>query len=328
MDARAILVDKKQVRVFSAELAKVIGLNESIFLQQLHYWLTKKEEKQDSRTVHDGYTWYYCTQNEWKQQFPFWSVSTIKRIITNLRKNNYIIIENHNRKGYDKTNWFRINYQALEDIPAGQNELVDGSDIPKGQFEPMEVTGDNIPSGQNEPMREVQNEPIHEVKMNQPIPKISTEISLPQNNDKRERNEKDVSAHGNQNRFVGLENDYQFRRWQREVHTAMSQIYCTLNEDDVLEVILYFVETYNECTGEVHPHFTQTGMIKVIEKFQEQEFDVNGRIVDVPFDVETYKELIDRYFDTEFYGADYKLWHFLSGNIRAYRQLEIYNQAV
>ena len=316
MDARAILEDKKGNRVFSAELAKVIGLNESIFLCQLHYWLTKKEDKQDCRTIFDGYVWVYNTFDEWQKQFPFWSKSTLKRTINNLRKNGYIICESHNRRGYDRTLWYRIDYEVLEDIPTGQNE-------------PMEVTEDNVPSGQNEPMGKGQNEPFHGVKMNPPIPNNTTDTTFQNNNDSRERNEKDVSAHGcEENRFAGLENDFQFRRWQRELRSAMNQIYCTLNEDDVLEVILYFVETYNECTGEVHPHFTQTGMIKVIEKFQEQEFDVNGRIVDVPFDVETYKELIDRYFDTEFYGADYKLWHFLSGNIRAYRQLEIYNQAV
>lgn len=312
MDARAILEDKKGNRVFSAELAKVIGLNESIFLCQLHYWLTKKEDKQDCRTVFDGYVWVYNTFDEWQKQFPFWSKSTLKRTINNLRKNGYIICESHNRKGYDRTLWYRIDYEALEDIPAGQNE-------------PMEVTGDNIPSGQNEPMGKGQNEPFHEVKLNPPIPNNTTDTTTKSKCIKGASSD----AQRAENRFAGLEHDFSFRKWKREVYTAISQIDgYTLDKDDVLEVIWYFTETYKECMGEIHPHFTQSYMIKVAKKFQEEVFDVNGQYTDVPFDPELYRQLIDSYFNTEFYGCDYRLPHFLDGNIRAYRMLELYNQAV
>ncbi|WP_373278108.1 MULTISPECIES: hypothetical protein [Geobacillus] len=44
-----------QPLVILPQLALAIGLNESIVVQQLHYWLKKSEN------VHDGYKWVYNT---------------------------------------------------------------------------------------------------------------------------------------------------------------------------------------------------------------------------------------------------------------------------
>ncbi|KHF28398.1 hypothetical protein LR68_02793 [Anoxybacillus sp. BCO1] len=57
-----------------------LGLNESIFLQQLHYWLGK------STHTYDGHVWVYNTYEGWQKQFPFWSESTIRRTIVRLEK--------------------------------------------------------------------------------------------------------------------------------------------------------------------------------------------------------------------------------------------------
>ncbi|MDN6162330.1 MAG: DNA replication protein DnaD, partial [Atopostipes sp.] len=66
-------------------LAKEIGLNEAIFIQQLHYWLNGKSAK-----VKDGKKWVYNTYEDWQEQFPFWSVPTIKRIVSKLREKKLI----------------------------------------------------------------------------------------------------------------------------------------------------------------------------------------------------------------------------------------------
>ena len=61
-------------------LASKIGLNEAIFTQQLYYWLEK------SSTYFDEKKWVYKTVEEWEEEFPFWSNSTIKRVIGSLKK--------------------------------------------------------------------------------------------------------------------------------------------------------------------------------------------------------------------------------------------------
>jgi len=70
----------------NVELAKLIGLNESIVLQQIQYWLKINEKA--GRNFRDGYYWTYNTFEEWQEQFPFWSLSTIKRIFAKLEKKN------------------------------------------------------------------------------------------------------------------------------------------------------------------------------------------------------------------------------------------------
>ena len=55
--------------VVNPQLAKLIGLNEAIVLQQVHYWVTINEAGE--RNFQDGHTWTYNTLKEWHEQFPF-----------------------------------------------------------------------------------------------------------------------------------------------------------------------------------------------------------------------------------------------------------------
>ena len=91
-------------------LALEIGLNESIALQQLYMRL------QTSNTVMDGKRWFQHTYVEWQEIFPFWSVSTIKKIFSSLQKKGIIIVEQHGKRRYDRTNWYTICEDTLQDF--------------------------------------------------------------------------------------------------------------------------------------------------------------------------------------------------------------------
>ena len=91
-------------------LAKELGLNEALFLQQLNYWIERSTKKID------GKYWIYNTIEAWHKQFPFWSISTIKRIISNLEKKKLIITGNFNKISMDRTKWYTINYSLLQEI--------------------------------------------------------------------------------------------------------------------------------------------------------------------------------------------------------------------
>ena len=86
------------------------GLNEAAFLQQLHYWL------QRSNNIQDGYAWVYNTAAQWQEQLPFLSERTIKRIIKSLREKGLIVVSSYNKKSFDRTNWYRIDYDKLSDM--------------------------------------------------------------------------------------------------------------------------------------------------------------------------------------------------------------------
>lgn len=115
-----LLLDDQPLLVMP-KLAAKIGLNESIILQQIHYW--NQINKKSNNNYKDGHYWTFNSIKEWQEQFPFWSEKTIQRTMTNLEKMKLIIIGNYNKLKIDRTKWYRVNYQALtilETSPFGQ----------------------------------------------------------------------------------------------------------------------------------------------------------------------------------------------------------------
>ncbi len=104
----------KHPLVINVELAETIGLNESIIVQQIHYWL--EINKKQKKNLKEGRYGTYNTYLEWQKQFPFWSVTTIRRIITRLESEGILISENWNQAKYDRTKWYSIDYQLLNEI--------------------------------------------------------------------------------------------------------------------------------------------------------------------------------------------------------------------
>lgn len=109
-----LLIPEPPLQVLPS-LACKVGLNESIVLQQFHYWL------QRSNNIKDGYKWIYNSYKEWAKQFPFWSEHTIRRTINSLETQGYLISGNYNKAGFDKTKWYRIDYERLYAKPYVQN---------------------------------------------------------------------------------------------------------------------------------------------------------------------------------------------------------------
>jgi hypothetical protein len=151
-----LLVNETPMMVLP-KLATKIGLNETIFLQQLHYWL------KESKHVHDGHQWVYNTYEGWHGQFPFWSISTIRRIISKLEQEQLIITGNYNRLKLDKTKWYRINYEALE--PFYDEEIIP----PVQNEEEM-----SVPMIQDE-QHEASNWAAEEAELSTPLPKTTSE---------------------------------------------------------------------------------------------------------------------------------------------------------
>ena len=89
-------------------LAVAIGLNEAIFVQQIHYWLLR------STNEINGHKWSYNTYDELQEQFPFWSIRTIKTIVKNCKNKGYLFVENLSENKRDKTNYYRVDYVKLD----------------------------------------------------------------------------------------------------------------------------------------------------------------------------------------------------------------------
>lgn len=110
-------------------LAVKIGLNEAVIFQQVHYWLTHNEKAKSAHHFHDDRWWTYGTYEEWQERdFPFLSVRAVRRAIKNLEERNLLITGQFNRKSSDRTKWYSIDYEALENLES------ESSGSPCGQF--------------------------------------------------------------------------------------------------------------------------------------------------------------------------------------------------
>ena len=101
-----LLINESPLQVLPS-LAVKIGLNQALVLQQMHYWL------RISKNIRDGHKWVYKTLEDWHKEFPFWSKSTLERIIRKLEEERLIVVGNYNRMKMDRTKWYRVNYEAI-----------------------------------------------------------------------------------------------------------------------------------------------------------------------------------------------------------------------
>ena len=143
----AVLFDKHPI-VLDKHMASIIGLNEAIILQQVHYWI--ELNKKNGRNFHKGKYWTYNTYEEWHEQFPFWSKETIKRTFKRLRNMKLIIVDRFNVYQMDRTLWYTIDYDKLNSIMNMSNIIHD--------------------SNQNNSMEDIQFDSMDKVNLPSPIP--------------------------------------------------------------------------------------------------------------------------------------------------------------
>ena len=127
-----LLINEHPLMVLPS-LAKAIGLNEAIVLQQVHYLLTISSNERD------GFAWVYNSFPSWQANvFPFWPEVTIKRIFKSLESTGLIVsTSKHNKLSIDRTKWYRIDYQKLamlEDFPSYQNDTMVVSNCDDGRI--------------------------------------------------------------------------------------------------------------------------------------------------------------------------------------------------
>lgn len=97
------------------DLAEEIGLNESIVLLQLDYWI------RHSHHVRDGRRWTYQSVRDMQRKaFKWWSLDTINRAIASLVRQELILVtDRYNQHKHDRTRWFALNpkgFQRLKSV--------------------------------------------------------------------------------------------------------------------------------------------------------------------------------------------------------------------
>ncbi|MDY0190686.1 MAG: hypothetical protein RBR22_08135 [Desulfuromonas sp.] len=135
--------------VVNPALAKRIGLNEAIILQQVHYWI----QRGSSGVDHDNRRWIYNTHEEWIEQFPFWSRDQIKRVFSSLKSQGVLLIDQLRKSEHIRTNYYAINYS---------HESLKVTEINDQANPPLRESEIASSKGANSPDRTVQIRPIDE----------------------------------------------------------------------------------------------------------------------------------------------------------------------
>ena len=120
-----LLINESPLQVLPS-LAVAIGLNEAIVVQQVHYWLGMNGVGE----IKNGHKWVYNTIQQWQAQFPFWSTDTVRRTLVSLREKRVLIGERLADNAFDKTMYYRIDYDVLASIDDGILPSSDGGNLP------------------------------------------------------------------------------------------------------------------------------------------------------------------------------------------------------
>ena len=91
---------------FNVDIAQMYGVEESIFIHNLYFWILKNEA--NGRHWYEGRHWTYNSMAAFSELFPFWTPSQMRRIISNCVAKGAVIKANFNKSNYDRTTWYAL----------------------------------------------------------------------------------------------------------------------------------------------------------------------------------------------------------------------------
>lgn len=99
------------IHSFSIFLAEHDGLEESIILHSLYYWLLKNASNE--RNLRDGRYWTYNSAAALSRLFPYIKKDRLYRLLKSMQERGLILRENYNTEPMDKTLWYSITDTTL-----------------------------------------------------------------------------------------------------------------------------------------------------------------------------------------------------------------------
>lgn len=141
MDEQPVVVDRG--------LARIIGFSEAVVITQLHQWI--EYNRKHKKNYKDGYYWTYGSMEKMHEEYfdILGSVRTVRRVFKKLEKNGYLIVDNYNKLNFDKTSWYRVNYEKFNELKKeyrdGQNDHTDEDKMTTSQVDKMTISDvDNL----------------------------------------------------------------------------------------------------------------------------------------------------------------------------------------
>lgn len=177
----SLLLDEPPILVYPT-LAKALGINKAVIMQQIHFLLNAARTANHHYNFVDGRWWVYNSYAEWVDRyFPWLSPGGLKRMLLELEKEHYLLSRQSVKVKSDRRKWYTIHYDVWEqfvltigakcsDEPSAQNVPMVGakcsddssetpSETPKTP-EGISPAGESAP--QKQPRKPHKNAPWHD----------------------------------------------------------------------------------------------------------------------------------------------------------------------
>lgn len=113
---------------FNTEIAKEVGVNAAVILENIAHWVLKN--KANDKNFYDGHYWTYNSRTAMTALFPYLSEKQVRYALDALRKADMVLTGNYNKSSYDRTLWYTVSdscakkyFPELLDWPKKANEL-------------------------------------------------------------------------------------------------------------------------------------------------------------------------------------------------------------
>ena len=97
---------------FNTEIAKQYGIEESILLENIYFWV--KKNKANNQNYHNGKYWTYNSIRAFKILFDYMSESKIYRALKKLEEAGLIEIGDFNADRYKRPCWYTVTEKAIK----------------------------------------------------------------------------------------------------------------------------------------------------------------------------------------------------------------------
>jgi len=275
MDNSFLKIADETPLLVNPSLIKIFGLREAIVIQQIHYWCEINRQKDFN--LKDGFFWTYNTAKLWSNQLCM-SESSFIKISHKLEKQKVIIAGNYNKISYDRTKWYRLNYEEIE--------------LKAKQFQPSCKICQSI-------LQKLQDDVVN---IDRPIPETSSKTSS--------------KTSKNNNAFFLSETNVRVLIRKIERISTEKRSEEETRKLHALQIIEYYFFYFKKSRGIKHPAISEDQVENIFHYFINGFEDSTGMWID-GLEVEHFEEMIKYHFNESALQTDYNINHFATNGVLA-----------
>lgn len=350
-----LLLSSKNNILINTQLAVEIGLNEAIVLRQVYYWV-EHYEAENKNFIDGKYWVYNSMKQWRSDNFPFMSEKTIERAFSSLRKKNLILVGDYSKDRMKRPNWYTINDKEFDKLIKKITGEDDNSGEQKEEIKETSKDNSNNTNSlsalrQNDCMQSDTPTDCYNIYNNinntyteNTNRDYSTKITPNSFSNEKDNSKETLELHNSPvsekqeseshiSMSLGVKQKQSKEKPLRDMPTRVKEMADNLVDDaelseGVQECIAYFLEKYKRKNRKEHLPLRNETLQSVVEVMlssltvpHNEDLDNRYQCVFYPLvseasEWEDRKEVIDKYFDTDFREkCDYSLVHFTQRDI-------------